>query len=104
MAKETVQAVRQAELDALQKEREALQKKDSIIAEAEQQAKLIINSSIKQAMEKAENDFAKAKQHGEEIANAARLKAEDEVLLMKEMASRKEEAAIKLVLSSVLYE
>lgn len=103
MAKETVQAVRQAELNALQKEREALQKKEEIIAKAQQQAKEIINSKVKQAMEKAESDFAKAKQRGEEIANAARVKAEDEVLIMKEMVGRKEEAAIKLILSSVIY-
>lgn len=102
MAKETIQAVRQAELNAVQKQRDAQQKKEANIHEAEQQAKTLIASMTKQAMEKAEHDLVAANQRGNELIDAARLKTENEVILMKEMAGRKEEAAIQLILSSVI--
>jgi V/A-type H+/Na+-transporting ATPase subunit G/H len=103
MAKESVQAVRQAEINAAQKEKDALQEKERIITEAGQNAKTLITSMTKQAMEKAELKKTAANQKGIELLEAARLKAENEVLLMREMAQRKEEAAIKLVLSSVIH-
>jgi V/A-type H+-transporting ATPase subunit G/H len=102
MAKETVQAVRQAELNAAQKEKDALLRKEEIISEAGQNAKAFIASMTKQAFEKAEHNLAAANQRGAEIMEAAKLKAESEVLIMKEMAQRKEEAAIHLILSSVI--
>ncbi len=103
MAKETVQAVRQAELNAAQKERDVQLQKETIISEAGQNAKTLITSMTKQAMENAEQSLATANKKGNEMIMAAKLKAENEVLLMKEMAQRKEEAAINLVLSSVIH-
>lgn len=102
MAKETVQAVRQAELLAAQKEKDALLKKEVIIAQAEQNAKNLITSTTKQALDKAEHNLNTANLRGQEMLQAAGVKAEGEVLIMKEMAQRKEEAAIKLILSSVI--
>lgn len=102
MAKETVQAVRKAELNAAQKEKDALIRKEEIIAEAGQNAKAFITSMTKQALDKAEQDLAAANKRGTELTEAAKLKAESEVLIMKEMAQRKEEAAISLILSSVI--
>jgi vacuolar-type H+-ATPase subunit H len=104
MAKETVQAVRQAELNAAQREREAIQKKETLISEAQLNAKTIVSSMSKEALEKAERNLALANERGIEIMEAAKLKAEKEVLLMKEMAQSKEEAAINMVLSNVIKE
>jgi len=102
MAKETVEAVRQAELNAAQKEREAFQKKELILSEAQQNAKSMVSSITKEALLKAERNLALANQQGLERMEASKLKAVSEVLLMKEMAQRKEEAAIKLVLLTAI--
>jgi vacuolar-type H+-ATPase subunit H len=102
MAKETVQAVRQAELNAAQKEREANEKKEAILSEAQLNAKTMISTMTKEALEKAERNLTLANERGVEMLEAAKKKAESEVLLMKEMAQRKEEAAINLVLATVI--
>lgn len=102
MAKETVQAVRQAELNAAEMEREALLEKDKILSEAQQEAKTLIASMTKQAMDAAERNLVLANQKGVEMMGTAKKRAENEVILMKEMAKNKEEAAIDLVLSNVI--
>ena len=60
MAKETVEAVRQAELDAVKLEREAALKKDAILQKASEDAKLLILSSTKEALAKASKDLKEA--------------------------------------------
>lgn len=102
MAKETVEAVRQAELNAAQKERDAFHKKETILSEAQQNAKSMVTSMTKEALIKAERNLALANQQGIERMEASKLNADNEVLLIKEMAHRKEEAAIKLVLSTAI--
>lgn len=102
MALETVQAVRQAEVKAAQMEKDALQRKEEIISKADQDAKALIHSLTKQAAKKAEEDLAEAKKRGQEQLEAARLKAENEAMILKKMAQRKEETAIHLILSSVI--
>ncbi|MDF2539967.1 MAG: hypothetical protein K0S76_2988 [Herbinix sp.] len=102
MAKETVQAVRQAELNAAQKERDAYQNKEAILTEAQQKAKTIITSMTKEAHETAERNMVVANEQGIKMMESAKQKAENEVFLMKEMAQSKEVAAINLVLSTVI--
>lgn len=102
MAKETVEAVRQAELNALEKEKEALQKKDAIISEAEKKAKELIDSITKQASNKAQKDLDRAKSRAEEIVSEAKARSEKEILIIKELAKGKETAAIELILSEVI--
>jgi len=104
MAKETVQAVRQVELNAVQKEKEAQDRNEAIISEAEQSAKSIMTSMTKQAMERAELDLSIAKQKGDKIIEAMKLKAEDEAILLKDKAGKKEKAAIDLIISYVINE
>ncbi len=102
MAMETVEAVRQAELNAAQKEKDALNKKDEIISEAGRNAKALAASRTKQAMEEAEQELEAANQKGNGILQAAKLKAEKEVLIMREMAKAREEAVINMVLQAVI--
>lgn len=104
MANETVQAVRQAELKAAQTEKEAVQKKEKILSEAHQNAKELISSMTKDALEKAEKELAAANRQGEKLIEAAIAKAQNEVIIMKEMVKSKEAAAKKLVLSCVIYD
>lgn len=104
MAKETVQAVRQAELNAAQKEKDAILRKEEILSKARQDASEMIASMTKDAREKAEAKIKAAELQGSKMLEDAKLKAESEVLIITEMAKRKEEAAINLVLTTVINE
>lgn len=102
MAKETVQAVRQAELSAAQIEKNAIVKQDEILTGAQQKAKEILKSTTKEAQKKAELELQEAEKTGAELVEAAKVRAEKEILLMKEMTKSKEQAAINLILSEVI--
>ncbi|MDD3014862.1 MAG: hypothetical protein PHC34_14260 [Candidatus Gastranaerophilales bacterium] len=102
MAKETVQAVRQAELNAVQLENEALQKKEAMLSESMQNAKVMISSMTKEAIKLAEEKITNANAQGAQIMEAARQKAEKEVLLMGEIVRNKEQAAVEQVLYSII--
>ncbi len=102
MAKEAVQAVRQAEMNAADIEKEAIRKKEVIITKAQQKAGELIAGMTSQAATKAEQNLALAEQKGKELLEAARQKAEDEVMLLKGIAKNKEEAAISIVLSNII--
>lgn len=102
MAKETVQAVRNAELKAAQIEKDAVQKKEEILSKAQQEARGLIASTTKDAQAKADKALAEAEKSGAGLIEAAKLNAEKEILLLKEMVKNKEQAAIDLVLSNVI--
>lgn len=102
MAKETVQAVRQVELNALQIQKDADLKKDEILINAEQEAKQLVAAKTKQALAKAEQDLLIANQQGMQLIEAAKQKGEKEVLFLKETADLKEQEAIKMIISCVI--
>ncbi|BCJ94780.1 hypothetical protein acsn021_23490 [Anaerocolumna cellulosilytica] len=102
MAKETVQAVRQAEEKAAQIEKEALAKGEMIIQNAREEAKNIQSSMSKQVLSKAEQDLKDVQLQGNKLMEAAVQKAEKEIILLKEVAKSKEQAAIDLVLTEVI--
>jgi vacuolar-type H+-ATPase subunit H len=102
MAKETVQAVRQAELNAAQIEKEAQQKKDNLLTEAQQNAKAIIISMTKEAQRKAEDKLREANNQAAQLISAAKQRADMEAQLMKELVRGKEQSTIDQVLSSLI--
>jgi vacuolar-type H+-ATPase subunit H len=102
MAMETIQAVRQAELNAAQMEKEAIQKKELLLAEAQQNAKALVTSMTNEALKLAEQKLMAANDQGAKMIDAAKLKAEKEVLLMKEMVKGKEQAAYNQILSNLI--
>ncbi len=102
MAKESVQAVRQAELNAAQIEKDAAKKKDTILLGAQEEAKSTISSMTKEALAKAEEDLKLAQQSGTEFMETAVKRAEKEISLLKEMVKSKEQAAIDLILLEVI--
>lgn len=101
MAKETVQAVRQAELKAAQIEKEAIEKREIILQKAKEEAKKIISSAEKEDRDLSLKDLEKVQSQGTELMKTAVQRAEREILLMNEMVKRKEPAAIDLVLSEI---
>ncbi len=102
MAKETVQAVREAELKAVQLEKDAAINRDTILLKANEEAKELIASKTKEARVKAEQELGKSQQEGEKLLVSAKQRAEKEILLLKEMVKSKEQVAIDLVLSEVI--
>lgn len=102
MALESVQAVRQAELKAAQIEKDALAAKEALLSETRQKAKDLVDSKVKEAQAKAENDLRAAERRSMELMEEAKLRAEKEVIFMKELVKNKEQAAIDLVLSSLI--
>ena len=102
MAKETVDAVRQAELNATQIEKDATVKRDTIILNAEEEAKTIISTLIKEAHNIAELNRRQAQSQVEEIMKEAEFKAEQEIFLLKELTKSKEQETIHLILSEVI--
>ena len=102
MALESVQAVRQAELNAALIEKEAAAKREALITEAKQNAKLLVSSRIKEAQAKAENDLTTTGRQSMDIMEEAKTRAEKEVVFMKELVKNKEQAAIDLVLTIVI--
>lgn len=102
MAKETVEAVRQAENKAIQIENDAVIKHDSIILQAQKEAESIISSLTKEAKKIAEQNSKQAQIQGEEFKKNAEIKAENEILLLKELTKSKEQETIHLILSEVI--
>jgi V/A-type H+-transporting ATPase subunit G/H len=102
MAKETIQSVRQAELNAVNREKEAIQKKEEIKIKAQQEAGRIIESRMKLAKEEAERNLSAANRQGEQLMELTKQRVEKEIAAMKALAKQKEEAAINLVLSSIV--
>lgn len=102
MAIETVQAVRQAEINAAETEKEAIKRRDAILSKAQEEAKTVEIKITKAALDKADADLKQAGQQGDLLMKAAVQKAEKEVSLLKEMVKCKEQSAIDLILSEVI--
>lgn len=102
MAKETVQAVRQAEEKAAQIEKEAAAKGEALIQKARVDAKNLVTTMTKDVLSNGEKDLEKVQLQSKALMEAAVQKAEKEILLLKEMVKSKEQAAIDLVLSEVI--
>lgn len=102
MAKETVQAVKNAELSAIQIEKDAACQKEAILSQAVQDAKAIVTSMTSKALEKAEQDLQAATQEGEELIEAAKADMKKDVLQLAKNVKEKEKSAIELVISHMV--
>lgn len=102
LIKDTVDAVRQAELKAMEMEKEVLKQKEEIINKAHSDAKELKDSIIKKALENVDNKLLEVEKRNEEVMNEYKKDAQKEVMLLKENVKNKEAAAIKAVLSEVI--
>jgi vacuolar-type H+-ATPase subunit H len=102
MAKETIQAVRQAELNAAQVEKDAQLKKERIISEAMQNAKTMISSMTNEAMKLSEEKVADANKKRILIMEEAKQKSDAQVTQMERIVKEKEHAAMEQVLSGII--
>ena len=102
MAMETVQAVRQAELEAAKKEKEALKESEVMISKAEIEAQVLLSSMKKLEQEKADKNLYKADEKAKESMKISLQQAEQDVISIRNMVEGKEQEAISLVLSTII--
>lgn len=102
MAKESVDAIREAELKAAQIEKEAMNEKNAILLKAEEEAEKIISSMTENAYAQSQEQLKKAHEQGEAYMEAAVLRAERQISLMKDVVREKEQEVINLILSEVI--
>lgn len=102
MARETLDAVRQAELNALKLEREAELKKDEIIQKAKEDAKILISSRTQEVKQQASQKLKVAEEQGQRFMEEAVNKATQEIQMLKEIVQGKKQTAISHVLKEVI--
>lgn len=102
MALETIQVVKQAELEAENQQKEALLLSKDIIAKAEKQGKELISSMVKEATEEAK----KAERNAEEKASIKKAEAaarvEQNIKILQDQIREKEEKAVELVIAALV--
>lgn len=102
MAKETVEAVRQAELNAARLENEAITKKEQMIQKAMEDAKSIVSTRTKEALASSARELEETNIASSNLMQEAVLRAEQEISLLRELVKSKEKAATLLVLGEVI--
>lgn len=102
MAKETVDAVRQAELNAADTEKDAVAKSEAIIQKAQQDAKALILNLTKEVSATAASELEKAQEKNAQVMAEALQRAEKEVLFLKEMVKSKEKGVLDIIISEVI--
>lgn len=102
MSLETVQAVRQAELEAVSKQKDARRQKEEILKEAQIRANNLLTDMVREAEKRAEYEQREASKRATEIIETARMKAEKETQLLRDNEKEKEQSAIKLILSTLI--
>ncbi|MDD4188687.1 MAG: hypothetical protein PHX37_01200 [Eubacteriales bacterium] len=101
MVKETIDAVLQAELEAEQIEKNALELRERIIEEAHSSAQKLISGMEKDASEKALRDSELARRRGEEIIVSHERIAQVEISRIREQIKSRKSAAIEMVISEL---
>ena len=102
MAKETVQAVREAELNATQIEKNAEIKRAFIISKAQEDAETAISSTTTNARLKLNQELEQMKLQVEKLMEEAEQKALMDIVVLKEVAQKNERTAIDIVISTII--
>ena len=102
MAIETVQSVRQAELLAAQKEKDAESEAEKIIMESETEAKQHLAFIRKSAQENAQKAFENAKIQADTMLETSLEEAQKEIEKLRLDVKEKEKEAINLVLTELI--
>lgn len=102
MAKETIQAVKQAEMDAAEMEKDAHIKSEELISKALSDAKTLVSTMTKEAKASADKKLEQTKIQGASLMQEVVERTQNEITLMKELAVGKEKEAIKLVISEIM--
>ena len=102
MAKETIKAIRQAELNALETEKRITEECRLIIHLAEEQASIIIEEMTKNAREQANKAMEETMVQGDEIIKKALAEVNQEIEGLGMLIKEKEAVAVSLILAELL--
>lgn len=102
MAKETVEAVRQAEQKAVALEKEAALKKEEILQKAAEDGKALIFAKTKEAKERASLELKNAEESGKKLLEEAVNSASHQVEMLLEIVTDKKQTAIAEILKEVI--
>lgn len=102
MARETLDAVKNAEANAAKIESQALKEHDSILLKAEEQAISIISTKEKEALKISDEEMDKAKNLGNEMMQKSIDEGNREVEELTKKIKEDEKRAIKHILSQII--
>ena len=102
MAKETIDAVRQAELAAEQTEKAAVQEADRLVAQAKLDAKQAVADLTKSAKEKAQAELSAARRQGDELIAKAVAEVQQDCSRLRETAAAKDAEATTAILAELI--
>jgi len=102
MAMEAVQAVRQAELEAAKKEKEAVKESEVMISKAEIEAQVLLSTMKKLEQEKADKNLYKADEKAKDLMQISIQQAEQDIISLRKMVEGKEQDAILLVIAEII--
>ena len=102
MAKETIETIRQAEIRAEQREKDAQAKAEEIVAKAHEEAESMQKSMTGKAREEAAAALKKAGAQGEEMMAQAQREVEQEVLNLQKEISLKESQAVSMIVAELV--
>lgn len=101
MAGEIVAAVRQTEIQAEQTLKAAIDMREAIIKQSQQDVELTIATMTKAAQDKAAEALTAAKIRGDSWLKEAQVSAEQECAELRINAKQKEQEAIRLILAEL---
>ncbi len=102
MVKDTIQAVKTAENDAIKLARETAQKREQIVSEARQSVVTQKKETDSVLMEEREKALLEAANHNEMIMKEAVEDTMKEVSLLQAQAKEKQEEALQLILAELI--
>ncbi|MCR4901666.1 MAG: hypothetical protein K6A23_02320 [Butyrivibrio sp.] len=102
MAQESIQAIREAENAASEKEKEAKIKADEIVAKAKTDAESLIKSRIDEAKKAGAASLENASAQNESIIAKAKEEAKSEIEGLKASVTQKESEAVKAIVDALI--
>lgn len=102
MAQETIEIIRQAELDAEKREKDATAEAERIVAKAHEDAKELIESLTRMARDQSALDLNEIDAQSESEISQTLHQAEQEVVGLREAVQKKEVQAVQMILSELI--
>lgn len=102
MVKQTIQVIRETEAEAGDIVKDAQVQCKKILEDASKQAQKRKEENIDKALKEAESMVEVVREQGEQIQQKAAVAVENEMGVLKQLASEKEETAVSLVITQLI--
>jgi len=102
LAQDTIQAIRDAEASAAQKEKEARENADQIVLQAKNDAAELIQSRINAMKSETKAALSRANSQNEELLKTAELEAQKEIEALQQLVIQKRQHATDTVIKMLV--